>query len=54
MGEHADDILSGFTCQYCGQVVDGKEPGYSRICKDCENLEDNPLWKLAKREKRNE
>jgi len=49
MGDHADDILSGFTCQYCGTVIDGEEPGYARICEDCDNEEDDPLWKARRK-----
>ncbi|CAH1054057.1 hypothetical protein PAECIP111894_00202 [Paenibacillus pseudetheri] len=37
MGQAAEDILNGLMCDVCGGLVDGKEPGYPRTCKDCEN-----------------
>lgn len=36
MGDIADDMISGFMCQYCGVFLDGQEPGYPRSCEDCE------------------
>lgn len=40
MGEHADDVLDGSVCQFCGQwfddVLAGEEsPGYPRSCPAC-------------------
>lgn len=35
MGE-AEAILCGFHCQFCGESIDGEEPGYPRSCEDCE------------------
>lgn len=33
MGEHADDILDGSCCQYCGDWFhDGEPPGHPRSC----------------------
>lgn len=39
MGDIADMILEGFMCQYCGEVIDGEEPGYPRSC-GCDNSDD--------------
>lgn len=40
MGEIADDIYEGITCQLCGvffdDVLEGAEPpGHPRTCDDC-------------------
>jgi len=35
MGDIADDIISGFQCQYCGEIL-GEEVGYPRSCAGCE------------------
>jgi hypothetical protein len=35
MGEIADDIIDGFYCQICGEVIDGEESGYPRSCAGC-------------------
>lgn len=40
MGDIADGIINGFWCQECGCLVDGEEPGYPRICEDCEEETD--------------
>lgn len=32
MGEIADDMINGFTCEMCGMFLDGEEPGYPRYC----------------------
>lgn len=37
MGEAADNLLSGLLCEECGVFIDGEEPGYPRLCEDCEN-----------------
>lgn len=44
MGEHAEDILDGSVCEWCGEwfddVLNGEEPpGYVRHCKECEKKE---------------
>jgi hypothetical protein len=41
MGEHAEDILEGLVCEWCGtwfdDVFDGKDPpGHPRRCEQCE------------------
>lgn len=39
MGEIAEGIASGLLCCECGAVVDEEElsePGYPRLCMDCE------------------
>jgi Fe2+ or Zn2+ uptake regulation protein len=38
MGEVADDMLNGFYCEQCGQIIDFGEPGYPRTCKDCDPI----------------
>lgn len=35
MGELAGNLLDGFCCEQCGEVIDGKSPGYPRTCKPC-------------------
>lgn len=40
MGQHADDILEGVTCQGCGEFFDdiingGDAPGFPRWCERC-------------------
>ncbi len=37
MGDIGNDMLSGFLCQECGEVIDGEEPGYPRLCPACED-----------------
>lgn len=32
-----DDIETGFCCATCGQVIDYKETGYIRYCKECKS-----------------
>lgn len=34
MGEAAEMILEGILCEQCGCLIDGKETGYPRLCKD--------------------
>lgn len=36
MGEMAEAMLSGLFCEVCGELIDGKEPGYPRRCWWCE------------------
>ena len=52
MGEIADAVIGGFYCQECGQYIDGKEPGYPRICKDCIREENNKANKRRIKERR--
>lgn len=35
MGQGADDILDGFVCQHCGDIIDERAPGYPRSCSGC-------------------
>lgn len=36
MGEIADMVVNGFLCMGCGSHIDFEEPGYPRVCEDCE------------------
>ncbi len=41
MGQHADDIIDGVVCEWCGEffddIIDGGDgPGYPRRCNACE------------------
>lgn len=36
MGEIAEATINGFYCKQCGGYIDGEEPGYPRLCDDCE------------------
>lgn len=44
MGEIADEMISGFTCQCCGGFLDGEEPGFSRWCWDDRDEYDGPIY----------
>ena len=35
MGDAADSLLSGLLCGICGELLDGREPGYPRTCEAC-------------------
>jgi hypothetical protein len=35
MGEFSDMIIDGFLCEMCGEMIDGKESGYPRLCDTC-------------------
>lgn len=35
MGEIADEVLDGYRCEFCACVIDGDEPGYTRLCDAC-------------------
>lgn len=35
MPSNADLMLEGYICQFCGELLDGDNPGYPRTCKDC-------------------
>lgn len=35
MSYFEDYVEDGLCCQYCGQVIDGEEPGYPRSCEFC-------------------
>ncbi len=37
MGDIADMMLDGLLCERCGELIDGVELGYPRLCEDCEN-----------------
>lgn len=32
MGEIADSMINGETCEMCGVFLDGERPGYPRYC----------------------
>ena len=34
MGEIADSMISGETCEMCGVWLDGESPGYPRYCSN--------------------
>lgn len=36
MGEQAENMLDGLLCEICGELIDGKEPGYPRKCELCD------------------
>jgi len=40
MGSFSDMIIDGFLCETCGEMIDGKESGYPRICDDCKENEE--------------
>ncbi len=40
MREITNDIFNGLLCNECGQLIDFKEPGYPRTCKDCRRESD--------------
>jgi Fe2+ or Zn2+ uptake regulation protein len=33
----SEDVLNGFYCQECGQIIDFTEPGIPRTCSDCDD-----------------
>lgn len=35
MLDRGESLMSGLTCEGCGDVVDGAAPGYPRHCEDC-------------------
>lgn len=35
MSYFEDYVADGLCCQTCGEVIDGKEPGYPRECDSC-------------------
>lgn len=39
MGEVAEMFIEGFYCNECSCIVDGEQPGYSRICEDCSKVQ---------------
>lgn len=41
MGDIANDIIEGFFCSNCGEVVDGESPGYPRECNGCSKSSSN-------------
>lgn len=47
MGEYAEMALSGLVCERCLEFLDGKEPGFPRWCKFCEE-ENNKYQKEQK------
>jgi hypothetical protein len=51
MGEIAEMVLEGVLCEQCGCLIDGDEPGYPRLCEDCER--ENKPKKRRKKAKRN-
>lgn len=36
MGDGAEMVPNGLLCQECARFIDGDEPGYPRLCEDCE------------------
>lgn len=39
MGEIADLMLDGTLCEGCGVFLDGQQPGFTRLCRDCKKAE---------------
>jgi len=39
MGEIAEAMIEGLFCQFCGEFIDGEQPGYPRSCAGCEDDE---------------
>ena len=39
MSYYEDYIADGLLCQECGVLIDKKEPGYPRTCKECKEDE---------------
>lgn len=39
MGEFAEMMLDGTTCERCGCFIDEELPGHTRLCEDCFNEE---------------
>lgn len=36
MGEYTDDVLEGFRCMECGEILlDGLDQGHPRSCRAC-------------------
>lgn len=35
MGDIADMMLEGTLCEGCGVFLDGSQPGFARLCRDC-------------------
>ena len=35
MSFYEDYVADGLCCQTCGEVIDGKEPGFPRVCSSC-------------------
>lgn len=33
-----DHVATGYRCEDCWDVIDGKEPGYSRVCNCCADV----------------
>lgn len=40
MGEIVEMMINGLLCEQCGGFIDGEEPGYPRVCEDCEEEDD--------------
>lgn len=40
MTEQADDILDGLYCAECGELIDGDDWGFPRLCEWCEDWDD--------------
>lgn len=43
MSYFEDYVADGLCCQICGEVIDGKEPGFTRTCDDCLEYEKQQL-----------
>lgn len=33
-----DYVADGLCCEICGEVIDMQEPGYPRVCKQCDDV----------------
>lgn len=43
MSETVDMVLEGILCEQCGEIVDGEETGFPRICDTCEEANYGPV-----------
>ena len=47
MGQHAEDLINGFQCQWCGTCFK-EEHGWPVVCSDCgEDQTDEELERLG-------
>ncbi len=52
MGDIAEMMIAGYLCEICGCVIDDKEPGYPRECKDCRRTIESEAENAKARNKR--
>lgn len=44
-----DYVADGLCCEQCGEIMDGDEPGYVRVCYGCEQATKRKKAKQSKR-----